>query len=658
VLLPRLIAFLFIFFASWFRSTSLVLDHAYYTLLFHTIFGKSYIITWQKSVKATSEDQQPDDNVKVWHTATGECVLGLYVKAFSRAAWPHVRFSSREQYALALSTNEIKIYNLGAKGTINATNGFDRFIKKLRVPDISAFSVAPTPPDMSEEIAATFHTFVPEKKGKPAKVAIYRYPDAMEAEASPLISKSCFQAEEVSIKWSPRGDAALVLTHTTVDTTGSSYYGSTQLHLLSLATGNKEATTVPLAKEGPVHAVEWCPYNPSQAKQPPTFCVISGKMPALGALYNGQTCQPTFLLGESHKNTISWSPSGRFVNVSGFGNLAGRMEFWDRNKCKPIPQVHLSKALMEQGGDATVTFGNTSQSAGCSYGWSPDSRLFQVSTTSPRMNVDNGVRLYRYNGLGPICDYTEHLLPDQLLAAEFIPPRSSTTGTITYPDRPQSPVPKGIKLKPVGTDPVSGGGATAATIKKPAAQAYVPPLARGRGIGGVVGASGASRGVGGGGSLAQRMRREKESQTVGAKKVTSSGAYKPPGASEKSASSGGGGRVIPGMAPPPAAADGNKRALKKEKAKLKKAKEQEEEQLKQQALAEEEEQRKAAAAQAQEAPLDPEKRLRKIKKVLKQIDGLKSKPATEWDGDQRKKMATEASLIDEMKELELEISNK
>ena len=37
--------------------------------------------------------------------------------------------------------------------------------------------------------------------------------------------------------------------------------------------------------------------------------------------------------------------------------------------------------------------GLTSPSPVVGYQWSPDSRTYMVSTTSPRMNVDNGVHL-------------------------------------------------------------------------------------------------------------------------------------------------------------------------------------------------------------------------------------------------------------------------
>ena len=100
-----------------------------------------------------------------------------------------------------------------------------------------------------------FTTFTPEKGGKPAKVAVYGYPNNLK---TALAGKSFYQAEELTTQWSPNGSHCIVFTHTTVDTTGQSYYGSTSLHLLS-ASGDGEDFAVPLPKEGTVYDVKWCP---------------------------------------------------------------------------------------------------------------------------------------------------------------------------------------------------------------------------------------------------------------------------------------------------------------------------------------------------------------------------------------------------------------
>jgi translation initiation factor 2A len=86
--------------------------------------------------------------------------------------------------------------------------------------------------------------------------------------------------------------------------------------------------------------------------------------------------------------------------------------------------------------------------------------------------------------------------------------------------------------------------------------------------------------------------------------------------------------------------------LKREKKKAKEAeqaKEQEEATRKA-----EEEKTKLAAVVTQ---VDPEKRARKIKKMLKQIDDLKQKAASELNEDQKSKVDSEAELVAELASL-------
>lgn len=156
----------------------------------------------------------------------------------------------------------------------------------------------------------------------------------------------------------------LIHTHTDVDTSGVSYYGSTGLYLLH-ADGSCEVT-VPLPKEGPISDAQWAPAAPAQ------FVVLAGRMPAAATLYNTKA-EPIFEFGQAHRNTVSFSPHGRFLVLAGFGNLAGEMDFWDRNKQK----------LM----------GRNASHCAVGYGWSPCGRYFMTATLAPRMNVDNGVKV-------------------------------------------------------------------------------------------------------------------------------------------------------------------------------------------------------------------------------------------------------------------------
>ena len=65
--------------------------------------------------------------------------------------------------------------------------------------------------------------------------------------------------------------------------------------------------------------------------------------------------------------------------MPGFGNLAGHVEFWDRNK-----QALVGKAYLP----CTTIFS-----------WSGCSHYFMAATTFPRLRVDNVIRVVRFDGM-------------------------------------------------------------------------------------------------------------------------------------------------------------------------------------------------------------------------------------------------------------------
>ena len=93
-----------------------------------------------------------------------------------------------------------------------------------------------------------------------------------------------YRAQEAHLRWSPNGQAVLIHTHTDVDTSGVSYYGSTGLYLVH-ADGGFEVT-VPLPKDGPISDAQWAPTVPAQ------FIVVAGRMPAGATLYNVKVSKP------------------------------------------------------------------------------------------------------------------------------------------------------------------------------------------------------------------------------------------------------------------------------------------------------------------------------------------------------------------------------
>ena len=705
----------------------------------------TYLLTWTKPNSNSSSTTTTNNNSSVENLRIYDAITGKFLHGFSckKATLSTVQWTHDESLLFHLVSNEVHVYSAQA---------FQR-VGKIRCPNIASFSL-PTVKGFStnttqlvsnndeHEKKYLLTTFVMGSNGKPSRVDLLRYPDRMGLESSTtntipgtsstyidkeeeesatfvnqssgpgLAFKSLFDAEEVAVHWSPRADAALVLTQTVVDATGESYYGSSHLFLLLendiKRPGYGVAISVTLPTEAtksvhgsiPILCANWIP-NPNIVGPVP-FGVISGSMPPLASLHHGITAEPTFLFGRAHRNTMDISPQGRFIVLGGYGNLAGGMEFWDRNKGKLIPRRVVLPALLSSSSSSSVSTNNnavtpearsfvtikeaselsiTSKNPAVGHQWSPDGRTYLVSTTSPRMNVDNGVHIYRYDG--SLVDETRlpwdnaTYCPDKLLCAEYVPAplplgeavevgkgRETTKDFYYYPDRPQSPSPRGwvevsgetAKLAlatlasqnsrtSTGKGATSGGGLGAAS--------YVPPGARkagiSSGVGGGAGAyvpPGARKGVAGriGGTLAERMRQDREDMTSKVSGVKITKRTGPVGASSVTSAA-----TVSGVGAAASAGEKSKSALRREKQNLLREKAERE------AAEAEQRKRDEERARTEANKADPEKRAKKIKKLLKQIDEIKAKVSSggEMNDDQRKKIESEVELVKELASLGL-----
>lgn len=100
-------------------------------------------------------------------------------------------------------------------------------------------------------------------------------------------------------------------------------------------------------------------------------------MPSKAVLFD-QRGNPFFDFGTSPRNFILFNPHGRLILIAGFGNLAGQVDIWDRKSLKKIGSIEGS---------------NTSY---CE--WSPDGRYILTATLSPRLRVDNGLKIWHMTG--------------------------------------------------------------------------------------------------------------------------------------------------------------------------------------------------------------------------------------------------------------------
>ncbi|KAK4131477.1 translation initiation factor eIF-2A [Trichocladium antarcticum] len=375
----------------------------------------SFLSTWERPAK--DENGDATKNFKVWRTIEDVAddaerqPLGKWVQK-SMSGW-NLQYTADEQYCARMVTNEVQFYKSDDLQTV---------WNKLREEGVTSFAIAP---GMTQNVAV----FVPERKGQPSAVKVYNVP----LFNSPISQKTFFKGDKVQLKWNGLGTALIVLAQTEVDKSNKSYYGETTMYLLS-ANGSFDAR-ITLDKEGPIHDIAWSPNSTE-------FGVIYGFMPAKTTVFNHRGV-PTHSFPIGPRNTIIFSPTGRFVLVAGFGNLAGQIDVYDLEK------EYRKVCTIESGNPSLCT-------------WSPDSRFILTATTSPRLRVDNGIKLWHVGGAIMYNEEMEELY-----------------NVIWRPAAPGG-LPSQDPLHPVPT-PHSSALAYLGTVKTPSKPvgAYRPPGARG-----------------------------------------------------------------------------------------------------------------------------------------------------------------------------------
>ncbi|KAA1106833.1 hypothetical protein PGTUg99_013885 [Puccinia graminis f. sp. tritici] len=370
----------------------------------------TWIGTWERYVKPTVEGAQ-HKNMRLWDITTGEEVASFSQK--SQEGWM-IQFTEDESRVLRLVSGEVQVFD---------PMSFDSgVVSKLKLEGMSEFKLSPGKNPL-------LSAFVAEKKGAPASVKIYPLAGLKDS-TPPLTQKTFFKADKIQMKWNRSGTSVLILTQTDVDKTGKSYYGETNLYMLS-ANGQFDCR-VTLDREGGIHDFVWSPNDKE-------FTVSYGYMPAKTTIFDLR-CNVIHDFGTAPRNFISYNPQGRLLLIAGFGNLAGTMDIWDRRTLEKV---------------ATIEGSNTSH---CE--WSPDGRFIMCATLSPRLRVDNGVRVFHYRGQLIHVNPVEHLY-----AASWRPQAAER-----FPFR--------ISLSPAPKNTGNAATPSPTTPAKPAG-AYRPPHARG-----------------------------------------------------------------------------------------------------------------------------------------------------------------------------------
>lgn len=371
----------------------------------------TFLQTWERPQKL--EDGAQHKNLRIWRVADGTELASFSQK--SQEGWA-AQFTANESAAIRVVGPEIQVF---------APAEWDKgVVDKLKVEGITSVSVSPA--GQTPAVAV----FIGEKKGAPATVRIY---SLAALGGAPTSQKTFYKADKAVFKWNPAGTHVLLFTQTDVDKSNKSYYGETNLYFLSVK-GDFDCR-VTLDKEGPIHDYAWSPNSKE-------FGVIYGYMPAKAVLFD-QRVRVVHDFGSHPINFISYNPQSRLVALAGFGNLAGKIDVYDRRS--------LSKVT-------TIDAPNTTW---CE--WSPCGRFLLTATLSPRLRVDNGVKIWHCTG--PLIHVQ---LEEELYQVSWRPALPGTA----------APFAQTLPPAPAPTESVALLAPAKAAATKPAG-AYRPPGARG-----------------------------------------------------------------------------------------------------------------------------------------------------------------------------------
>ncbi|ELU43753.1 eukaryotic translation initiation factor 2A [Rhizoctonia solani AG-1 IA] len=291
----------------------------------------TFLQTWERPQKL--EEGVQHKNLRIWSVADGTELTSFTQKG--QEGWA-LQFTVSESHALRVVGQDIQVFSPAEWG-----NGV---VDKLRVEGVTSVSVSPAAQNPSLAV------FIGEKKGAPATVRIY---SLAALGGAPACQKTFYKADKATFKWNAAGTHVLLFTQTDVDNSNKSYYGETNLYFLS-AKGDFDCR-VTLVTE---------------------FNAFSD-IPAKAVLFD-QRVRPIHDFGSHPINFISYNPQSRLVALAGFGNLAGKIDIYDRRTLAKVTTIDAPNTTWCQ--------------------WSPCGRFLLTATLSPRLRVDNGVKIWHCTG--------------------------------------------------------------------------------------------------------------------------------------------------------------------------------------------------------------------------------------------------------------------
>ncbi|VDO92751.1 unnamed protein product [Soboliphyme baturini] len=302
--------------------------------------GRRLLCTWRQYAVYGLQKTTPEPNLHVFNVDTGEKVSQF--------------ISTRENYWF--ENFDVSAYE---------DNNFFRvriYKQKLVLKTMSDFSLSPGQPP--------YHIvcYIPASSARPASARMYAC-GLTEPVSNIIASRSFFQADHAKMHWNRKGSAVLVMAVVDVDAQGTSYYGKENLYLLRT---NGEGCMVPLNKDGPIYSIDWHPNSQ-------LFCVVYGFMPPKAALLN-LNAEMLYDFGPGPKNLVYFNPFGNniLLQISNTLVIAAFIMIWALKDKKAI-----CKFIAE---DTTL------------FHWFADGQHFVTATTTPRLRVNNGYKIWHISG--------------------------------------------------------------------------------------------------------------------------------------------------------------------------------------------------------------------------------------------------------------------
>ncbi|QPG72749.1 hypothetical protein FOA43_000050 [Brettanomyces nanus] len=316
----------------------------------------TFLTSWSRPTKMEDETGNWNDNVQIYRldiTGRKYEAIQSYLNKM-QSGWKPQFTADESIFCRLVNPSQISFYETDSEEIHKA-------LYSLNLKDIGKIQSFELSPGKNPSLAV----FIPGSRGNPAFIRVYSLPNLN----TPISQKQFFKGETCLFQWNGLGTSILALVSTDVDSTNKSYYGESQLYLFGI-TGAFDQK-INLDKEGPIHDITWSPTSRE-------FAVIYGYMPSITTFFDARGNE-IHTLTEGPRNTILYSPHAKYILVGGFGNLQGNVEILDRqNRFQKVASFKAS---------------NTSV---CK--WSPDGRFIMSATTSPRLRVDNCVKIWYFNG--------------------------------------------------------------------------------------------------------------------------------------------------------------------------------------------------------------------------------------------------------------------